>query len=71
MLRSEADLDDYGLYIFLNPYHAALLDASETWPGWHCPWPSCFNFTQQLNADGTPPHEWIGLPVPEGLVTGE
>lgn len=70
-LRSEERIEDYGLYVFLNPYRAALLDPAETWPGWYCPKPGCFSFTGQLKANGTPPQEWIGLPVPKTLAAGE
>jgi putative transposase len=70
-LRSGESIEDYGLYVFLNPYRAALLNPSETWPGWYCPKPGCFNFTDRLHANGTPPPEWIGLPVLKTLAAGE
>jgi putative transposase len=68
-LRPAEGIEDYGLYIFLNPYRAALLDSTETWAGWYCPKPGCFNFTGLLQTNGTPPPEWIGLPVPGTLAS--
>jgi REP element-mobilizing transposase RayT len=70
-LRCDEALEPYGLYIFLNPYRARLLTATTLWPHWHCPEPEHFRFTELLNSDGTPPVEWIALPVPSGLSIGE
>jgi putative transposase len=70
-LRIEEAIEAYGLYVFLNPYRAGLVPAQEKWPHWRCPRSESFRFMLQLNPDGTPPPEWIGEPIPEGLATGE
>ena len=57
--RPEETEEDYGFYIFMNPYRARLLSTAERWPWWVCPEPTRFMFTQHLNADGTPPIEWL------------
>ena len=70
-LRAEEEIEHYGLYVFLNPYRAGLLSAREKWAHWWCPRSESFRFMLRLNPDGTPPPEWIGEPIPEGLATGE
>lgn len=61
-LRTEEALEDYALYIFLNPYRAGLVGANKTWPWWWAPEPQLFRFSENLNPDGTPPQEWLGWP---------
>ncbi len=61
-LRSHEDAEDYGLYVFLNPYRAKLSTADEIWPGWWAPEPGRFRFWALLSADGAPPIEWINWP---------
>jgi REP element-mobilizing transposase RayT len=58
-LRTGESEEDYGFYVFMNPYRAQLLSTAQIWPWWVCPEPSQFLFLQQLNADGTPPPEWL------------
>lgn len=58
-LRPEEAIEDYGFYIFMNPYRARLLPMSETWPGWICPEPARFAFTAHLSSSGAPPTEWL------------
>ena len=70
-LRIEEEIESYGLYVFLNPYRAGLIPAQEKWPHWRCPRAESFRFMWRLNHDGTPPQEWIGEPIPEGLATGD
>ncbi|MDD2764616.1 MAG: transposase [Opitutaceae bacterium] len=70
-LSEEETIEPYGLYVFLNPYRAALLPAQVAWPHWWCPRPEDFEFLARLNHDGTPPAEWIGESPPNGLAVGE
>lgn len=58
-LRPGEAIEDYGFYIFMNPYRARLLPMTGTWPGWICPEPARFSFTAHLNPPGTPPAEWL------------
>ncbi len=80
-LRADEDSEDYARYIFLNPYRAGLIRADQTWWGWRVgvavesakikPW----RFLVALNADGTPPIEWVGerqtVPWEKGAKDGE
>lgn len=61
-LRAEEPLEDYGLYLFLNPYRARLARANEPWPWWWAPEARVFRFFEMLSTDGTPPPEWIEWP---------
>ena len=72
-LRETEQIEDYALYIFLNPYRARLLLHDRIWPGWWAPEPSLFRFTALLAAGGTPPREWLEWPDErfEGLAHGE
>ena len=70
-VRLDERVEHYGVYIFLNSYRASLVRPNEKWPGWYCPKPKFFEFTALLAAGETPPPEWIGFPVPAGLMTGE
>ena len=70
-LRANDSLEDYGLYVFLNPYRARLNPANAVWRGWCCPRPELLRFVSRLSPDGSPPPEWIVEPVPEGLAVGE
>ncbi len=70
-LRPDEALEAYGLYVFLNPYRAGLLDADGHWRQWTCPHPESFRFIAMLNPNGTPPQEWIGASIPTGLSVGE
>jgi putative transposase len=58
-LRPDESLEDYGLYLFLNPYRARLLAEHENWSGWFCGEPGHFSFLQHLSDQGTPPPEWL------------
>lgn len=62
-LRCEESWDDFGLYMFLNPYRAGLTATDCQWHGWYCPNPSRFGFMQALKSPGVPPPEWIGWPA--------
>jgi REP element-mobilizing transposase RayT len=73
MLRETDDVEDYALYIFLNPYRAALLPPGRSWPGWWTPDARQFRFTSALDEHGAPPQEWIEWPDDRfaGLAHGE
>ena len=58
-LRPGEKIEDYGFYIFMNPYCARVLPLTETWPGWICPEPTHFAFTAHLTPSGAPPTEWL------------
>jgi REP element-mobilizing transposase RayT len=70
-LRPAESIEPYGLYVFLNPYRADLLSVRDKWAHWWCPRSESFGFILRLNPAGTPPMEWIGEPIPEGLATEE
>lgn len=59
-LRPSESVENYGLYSFLNPYRAGLIDLNAHWPWWLCPRPEQFRFMQMLRADGLPQPEWSG-----------
>ena len=66
-LRGSESVEEYALYIFLNPYRAQLINAG-SWPGWWSATVDLFEFWTKLNGDGSPPTEWLELPPPEGLI---
>ena len=72
-LRSKETEEDYGFYIFMNPYKARLISIAARWPWWVCPEPARFAFMQHLNADGTPPSEWLDKAdvVAKRVIAGE
>ena len=72
-VRDDESREEYGLYIFLNPYRAGLVKRSESWPWWWTPEPKTFRFTAMLDAHGAPPQEWLDWPEDrfEDLATGE
>jgi REP element-mobilizing transposase RayT len=72
-LRDGEPWEDYGLYVFLNPYRAALLSRNEAWSGWWVPEPRRFKFMEMLGPKGEPPQEWIEWPEARfaGLAAGE
>ncbi|MFH1500132.1 MAG: transposase [Verrucomicrobiota bacterium] len=59
-LRDEESVEDYGLYVLLNPYRAKLCAADAPWPGWWLASPEVFRFAQALAGEGVPPVEWQG-----------
>ena len=69
--RSEG-IEDYGLYMFLAPYRAKLLQVSQGWDGWWVPDAGVFQFPAALNATGGPPEEWVKWPASRypGLARG-
>lgn len=58
-LRPVDSMEDYGFYIFMNPYRARLLAMDQTWPCWVCPDSRQFRFVQYLGAGGLPAPEWL------------
>lgn len=72
-VRDDESWEDYGLYIFLNPFRAGLAKRGEPWPWWWAPEPERFRFTEMLGARGEPPAEWIDWPEDRfaSLATGE
>ena len=72
-IRSHEKVEDYALYMFLNPYWAGLVSSRSTWPGWWTPNSSYFKFASALNKDGCPPNEWLGYSSMhfEGLAFGK
>ncbi len=72
-LREKEEVEDYALYIFLNPYRAALLPAGRSWPNWWTSDAKLFRFTTALDDRGSPPREWIDWPEQRfaGLAHGE
>lgn len=60
-LRHIEAIEDYGFYIFMNPYRAGLCPLATAWPWWICPHPSAFRFLDALNANQTVPAAWLGL----------
>lgn len=60
-LRHGEPIEDYALYILLNPYRAGLIGAAKLWPGWWVPEPTRFRFSEYLS-NGLPPPEWLGWP---------
>lgn len=60
-LRNIESIEDYGFYIFMNPYRAGLCALTQSWPWWACPNPSQFTFLTKLESDHVVPSEWVGL----------
>ncbi len=59
-LRLDDSLEDYGFYIFMNPYRAGLCQLTERWPWWICPEPKRFSFLEHREGRLPVPEEWIG-----------
>ena len=60
-LRDYESIEDYGFYIFMNPYRAGLCPLAALWPWWLCLQPSSFGFLTKLDSGQTVPQEWLGL----------
>jgi putative transposase len=58
-LRAKESAENYGFYVFMNPYSAGLVTTARRWPWWVCPHACRFAFMQYLGPDGTPPEEWL------------
>ena len=72
-IRSSETIEDYGLYMLLNPYRAGLVAAGCSWLGWWLPDSKLFHFSAALDASGSPPREWLEYPSErfEDLALGE
>ena len=60
-VRPDEMLEDYGFYIFMNPYRAGLCTLEFRWRWWLCPNPSSFRFLSHLSQGESVPTEWLGL----------
>jgi len=58
-LRADELFEDFGLYIYMNPYRAGLCSMHERWPWWFCPDTDQLGFMSMLKQDGAPPMEWL------------
>jgi putative transposase len=60
-LRSEDAIEDYGFYIFMNPYRARICPLERRWEWWLCPNPTNLRFLSLLAPEEPVPKEWLGL----------
>lgn len=60
-LRPGDDPEEYGLYVYLNPYRAGLAGRDQSWPGWVCPHTKAFRFVSALSANGSTAARVVGL----------
>ncbi len=60
-LRPDEDTEDYGFYVFMNPYQAGLIPPNAPWPGWICPDVKAFRFCAKLRPGGLPQPEWLSI----------
>lgn len=58
-LRTRESIEDYGFYVFMNPYRAGLCALDACWPWWFCPEPSSFRFLSGLRPEGAPQDSWL------------
>ena len=72
-LRPRESTEDYGFYIFMNPYRAGLCRLNVTWPWWICPEAKRFAFPSHLSGHAPVPPEWLGDvdKVATSIATGE
>ncbi|HUR59006.1 MAG TPA: transposase [Opitutaceae bacterium] len=56
-LRPDETAEDYGFYIFMNPYRAGLVRSDERWPHWFCS--SRFDFLAAVKDSEPIPSESI------------
>jgi putative transposase len=61
-LRASDSEEDYAFYMFMNPYRAGLVPMNAAWSAWICSEPRRYGFIKALNADGSPPPEWLNEP---------
>jgi REP element-mobilizing transposase RayT len=61
-VRVQRHVEEYALYIYLNPYRATMAANTAAWPGWWAPRPTKFRFFGKLAAGDTPPIEWLSWP---------
>ena len=58
-LRPDDLIENYAVYIFMNPYGAGICDLEKTWPGWIGPRKMHWGFEDNLRAGGLPQPEWL------------
>lgn len=58
-LRPKESLENYALYIYMNPYRAGVCALGDTWPWWVCTLPQRFEFCGKLRSNGSPQPEWL------------
>jgi putative transposase len=58
-VRTSGLIEDFALYIFMNPYRARLIGLHQRWPHWFCPNPKRFFFLSLLRDDECVPAAWI------------
>jgi hypothetical protein len=61
-MRPDEPAENIARYIFLNPYRKSLLKRNARWPGWILSPDADFEFLQQLDTGGCPPHLWLEEP---------
>ena len=71
-LKESESLEDYGLYVYLNPYRAGLLHQNQAWLGWWVSETAFFRFAGSLR-DGVAPSAWFEDDIArfDELKTGE
>jgi hypothetical protein len=60
-VRTDEMIEDYGFYIFMNPYCAKLCPLELRWKWWLCPNPENLRFLSLLAPGEAVPHEWLEL----------
>lgn len=58
-LRLGEPIEDYGFYIFMNPYRAKLVGPNSPGPLWWCPVPEKFLFWAHVKEGAPVPQGWI------------
>ncbi len=58
-LRRGESLEDFALYIFLNPYRAGLISVDQNWPSWMHGGTVRFRFEELRRPGGLPWPEWL------------
>jgi putative transposase len=58
-LRQNESIEDYALYVFMNPYRAGLIELSQKWDYWFCPDPKRFLFLSLFSAVEPVPAAWL------------
>jgi REP element-mobilizing transposase RayT len=58
-LRTEDELEPFGLYIFMNPYRKGLVQLNGAWQWWRMDSPALFYFPALSKEAGYPQPEWL------------
>jgi putative transposase len=72
-VRSHESTEDYGFYIFMNPYRAGLCRLATPWPWWICPDSSIFRFLDAWQAGEAVPAAWLDRSdeIAKKIIAGE